>query len=228
METRLLNVHHHGLSPKRLDFLVVGENCPALRLAAQNRFASGFYLKVTVCALRRAQQLSAVVSRRIQRLQFEPAKSAAATVSSDIVRGSGVQLGTGWACWRRSARRLFRWVENDAQIRITAVQPEDVAVSLIVEPGPGVGGRVFLMKVLDGSGRQVGAAQVERRGAVKLFVQIKAGQPNEFRLHVDGGGKPAPNDPRTGVTSAAAAGTSGCGTAPRSPCYAVAARRSPW
>jgi hypothetical protein len=31
---------------------------------------------------------------------------------------------------------------------------------------------------------------------VKLFVPVEAGKTNEFRLHVDGGGKKAPNDPR--------------------------------
>src|SRR5437870_204446 len=36
------------------------------------------------------------VGARLQFIGFEPAKSAPATVSSDIVRGSGLQLGTGW------------------------------------------------------------------------------------------------------------------------------------
>jgi hypothetical protein len=31
---------------------------------------------------------------------------------------------------------------------------------------------------------------------VKLFVPVVSDKPNEFRLHADGGGKPAKNDPR--------------------------------
>ena len=136
------------------------------------------------------------VGARLQFIGFEPAKRAAATVSSDIVRGSGMQLGTGWGVIETFRNETFRWVENDAQIRIIMVQAETAVLSVIVEPGPGVGGRAFLLKVLDGSGRQVDAAPVARRGVVKLFVPIQAGQPNEFRLHVDGGGKPTPHDPR--------------------------------
>jgi hypothetical protein len=35
------------------------------------------------------------------------------------------------------------------------------------------------------------------RGTVKPLVPVESGKPKEFRLHVDGGGKPATNDPPT-------------------------------
>src|SRR5205085_12575952 len=72
----------------------------------------------------------------------------------------------------------------------------DLQLSIVVEPGPGVGQKGFLLKVFDPSGKQVAASQVQRRSMVKLFVPVSPGKPSEFRLHVDGGGKPAPNDPR--------------------------------
>jgi hypothetical protein len=53
-----------------------------------------------------------------------------------------------------------------------------------------------VLKVLDATGRQMDAVRVQRRQTVELLLPVEAGKPNEFRLHVDGGGKPAPNDPR--------------------------------
>jgi hypothetical protein len=64
-----------------------------------------------------------------------------------------------------------------------------------VEAGPGVGGQC-LLKALDVSGRQVAAVLVEGRKAVKLFIPVETGKPNEFKLHVDGGGRRIQNDPR--------------------------------
>jgi hypothetical protein len=79
---------------------------------------------------------------------------------------------------------------------VIGVATGDVALSLVVEPGPGVGGKPFLLKVLDESGRQTAAVRVTGRGTVQLFIHADSDKPNEYRLHVDGGGKPAPNDPR--------------------------------
>jgi hypothetical protein len=135
-----------------------------------------------------------MVGARLQFLGFEPASRTAS--SSDIVRGVGVELGGGWGVLETFRGETFRWVDNDAHIRLIGSEAGDVALSLVVEPGPGVGGKPFLLKALDESGRQVAAVRVERRGTVKLFVPVESGKPNEFRLHVDGGGTPAPNDPR--------------------------------
>jgi len=135
-----------------------------------------------------------MVGARLQFLGFEPAGRIAS--SGDIVRGAGVELGAGWGVLETFRGETFRWVDNDARIRVTGSQTGDVELSLVVEPGPGAGGKPILLKVLDEAGRQVAAVRVERRGTVKLFVPIESGKPNEFRLHVDGGGKTAPNDAR--------------------------------
>ena len=135
------------------------------------------------------------VGARLLSIGFEPAASRTAAESSDIVRGSGLQLGTGWGVIETFRNETFRWVENDAQVLITAAKAGDVGISLLVEPGPGVGTRC-LLKALDVSGKQVASVPVEKRGSVKLLVPVEAGAPNQFRLHVDGGGKRASNDPR--------------------------------
>lgn len=135
-----------------------------------------------------------MVGARLQFLGFEPSNRTAS--ASDIVRGPGVALGRGWGTVETFRGETFRWVDNDAQIRLAASQAGDAALSLIVEPGPGVGGKPFLLKALDESGRQVAAVRVASRGTVLLHVPVEGGKPNEYRLHVDGGGMPAKNDPR--------------------------------
>ena len=126
----------------------------------------------------------------------KPGKGAASAAPSDIVHGAGVRLGNGWGTLETFHDETFRWVENDAQILITSDKPGAIAISLLIEPGPGVGGKAFLLKALDTSGRQVEAVFIEGRQAAKLFLPVGENHPNEFRLHVDGGGKADPNDSR--------------------------------
>ena len=135
------------------------------------------------------------VGARLLSMGFEPAESRTAAESSDIVRGPGLQLGTGWGAIETFKNETFRWVENDAQLSITEAKSGDVSISLLIEPGPGAGGR-FLLKALDASGKQVAAVPVEARGTVKLSVPVEAGAPKEFKLHLDGGGKRTPGDAR--------------------------------
>jgi hypothetical protein len=134
------------------------------------------------------------VAARLQSIGFGPVASPNASESSDIVRGAGLELGTGWGAIETFKNETFRWVDNDAQVLITAAKSGDMAISLLAEPGPGVGGR-FLLKALNASGKQVASVPVEKRGAVKLVVPVEAGG-GQIRLHVDGGGKRTANDPR--------------------------------
>lgn len=146
-----------------------------------------------------SQQLPAgdgrAIGARLSFVGFEPAKAADQCPPADIVRGFGLQLGAGWGVLETFRNETFRWVENDAQILVTPFKTGDETVSLLVESGPGMGGP-FLLKVLDGNGRQVNAAKIAGRKSVELSLPVEAGKPNEFRLHVDGGGKRTPKDPR--------------------------------
>jgi hypothetical protein len=135
-----------------------------------------------------------LVGARLQFLGFEPASNVTAPL--DITRGPGIELGSGWGVMETFKGETFRWVENDARIRLTGSASTKASLSMIVEPGPGVSAKPFPLKVYDESGKQVAVVQVTRRGAVKVTVPLEAGRLNEFRLHVDGGGKPAKNDPR--------------------------------
>jgi hypothetical protein len=113
----------------------------------------------------------------------------------EIVRGDGIRLGSDWGDLETFDGETFRWVENDAEIGITTATTGEIALELVVEPGPGVG-RVFLLRALDSTGRQVASALVNRRQTTKMFIPVEAGKTNEIRLHVDGGGKATPRDSR--------------------------------
>ena len=135
------------------------------------------------------------VGARLQFLGFEPAKAAERRGPVDIVASPAVQLGDGWDVLETFRDETFRWVDNDAQLVVNPFKAEDAHLLVTVEPGPSVG-RSMVLKVLDASGQQVDAVRVQRRQTVELLLPVETGRPNEFRLHVDGGGKPAPNDPR--------------------------------
>ena len=136
------------------------------------------------------------VGARLQFLGFEPAGPAASAPPLDIVRGFDLHLGRGWGVTETFHNETFRWVENDAQIVIATPRRGDATVVLLAEAGPGMGSVSFLLKALDVSGRQVSAVKVDGRKTVELPVPVEPGKPNQFRLHVDGGGRQTPQDPR--------------------------------
>jgi hypothetical protein len=131
-----------------------------------------------------------LVAARLGFIGFEPAEAG-----TDIVRGPGLQLGAGWGNVEVYDGETFRWVDNDAQLLVTPGKQGDLALSLTIEPGPGVGGP-FLLKALDSSGRQVASALIQKRETIRLFLPAEAAKANEFRLHLDGGGRKTPNDKR--------------------------------
>jgi hypothetical protein len=163
--------------------------------------ASGSAKRRITVAFSPVQQLPGgdgrMVGARLQFLGFEPAKAKAkAPAVADIVRGPGVELGRGWGVVETFRGETFRWVDNDAQIRLSGAPAGQVALSLTVAPGPGMGGKQLELKVLDESGKQVATVRIRRKGTVKFTVPVETGKANEFRLHVDGGGKPTKDDPR--------------------------------
>ena len=133
-----------------------------------------------------------MVGAHIEFLGFD----ATPLAESDILKGSGVELGSGWGPVEKFSGETFRWVDNDAKIQITVEAAQTVAVIVTAESGPGLGVGSFLLKLMDSTGRQLGALPVRKRGTVTFFVSVDPGKANEFHLHVDGGGKRVPQDPR--------------------------------
>ena len=150
-----------------------------------------------------SQQLPAGDGRTVGALLrfagFEPLPARKLGAGDEIVeRGSGVRLGAaGWHQLETFQNETFRWVSNDARIAVYGAGRGGRRLALTLQSGPGLEGRPFILRVLDGEGRQVDAAEVVGRKKVDLFLPLEAGRESDFRLHVEGGGKPSPNkDPR--------------------------------
>ena len=117
--------------------------------------------------------------------------------AEDILAGDGIFLGSGWYSFERYKGESFRWVNNDAEIVVTASN-EAPEISLAVAPGPGLNSQPVELQVLDKNGQVVATAEVEGRETVKVALPLKAGETKKFRLHVKGGGQQAASkdDPR--------------------------------
>ena len=133
-----------------------------------------------------------VIGAHLSFVGFERAGAGRPAGLDILGAGAGMQLGSGWDVLESFQTDTFRWVNNDAQLLIAAQQPGTRRLKLTLASGPGLEGRDFLLQARDASGRQVDAVAVRGRQTVELFLPVEAGQQNDFRLHVDGGGKPTP------------------------------------
>jgi hypothetical protein len=105
-----------------------------------------------------------------------------------------VALGGGWYPVEISGGQRFQWVSNDATLAFLQSSSTSRQLALDIEPGPGVGQHGFELDVLDGRG--VPVASVPVTGREVLRIDLPAGPPEAFRLHVRSGGESAPNDLR--------------------------------
>jgi len=114
----------------------------------------------------------------------------------DIVPATNdIALGSGWGPTETHRGEIFRWVENDAVIYVAALKRVDHQVQMTLEPGPGVGLKPFELHVFD-SGPLL--TKIDVRGRQPISFVIPPGEPavHALKLHLDAGGKAAPNDPR--------------------------------
>ncbi len=114
---------------------------------------------------------------------------------SDIIHGGfGLRLGNGWHDLETQAGARFRWASNDAEIVASALAERARVLVVELEPGPGVGSKPFALTLVDPAGRELQAVSVQGRQTVLLSLPANAAGP--YRLRAEGGGQPAPNDPR--------------------------------
>jgi hypothetical protein len=108
-----------------------------------------------------------------------------------------LELGDNWYPLETFNGETFRWVNNDAELIIHRPTGQHTTLSLEVEPGPGLKGQPLQFQLLDQAGQIVAtAAQVISRQTVEMTLPINPGQRAVFRLHIEGGGGPTPNDLR--------------------------------
>uniref|UniRef100_E6Q5U0 Uncharacterized protein n=1 Tax=mine drainage metagenome TaxID=410659 RepID=E6Q5U0_9ZZZZ len=112
----------------------------------------------------------------------------------DIVpAGDGIRLGSGWYAFQHFKGLAFRWADNDAEFTACPTAAHRT-VSMLIQPGPGVGSRPFQMTV---SGNQGDSLTTMVNGVKPVRIAIRKGATAEtFVLHARSKNLPTPHDPR--------------------------------
>jgi hypothetical protein len=114
---------------------------------------------------------------------------------ADILAGEfGIRLGRGWHELEAQAGARFRWVGQDAELVAGPLDERARILLLDLEPGPGVGSKPFVLTLTGPAGRELERVTVAGRSTVLL--KLPAHAPGIYHLRAEGGGQPAPNDPR--------------------------------
>lgn len=125
-----------------------------------------------------------------------------ALAAEDVVQADArIFFGENWYPPERWEHELYRWVGNDAELHVQVppapAKPEPKALTLVMEPGPGVANQPFDLEVRDDRGQAVARGRVDGRQRVSLMLPLKPGRTESFTFHVQDGGQPAPYDSRT-------------------------------
>ncbi len=137
---------------------------------------------------------------RLQQLNTNPdigpALDVQALYTTHTLPTDGLFIGHGWYPIETFAGETFRWVNNDAEIVVTAPSGNQQQLNVELEPGPGLASQPFELQVLDKEGQIVATTKVSGRETVIIKLTIVPNQPAVFRLHVESSGLPTSNDPR--------------------------------
>ena len=108
----------------------------------------------------------------------------------------GLRFGRGWYAAEINHGIVSRWVSDNAGIAINSPTGPGKILSLELQPGPGVDTGRFTLQVRDSAGRTLAQGLVGGREIVHLLLPLRPGQIECFRLHILGGGRRIPSDPR--------------------------------
>ncbi len=133
-----------------------------------------------------------LVAARLTAMGFEFHR----TGPPEISLSARIRLGNGWGGVESFGGETFRWVENDAYIKVQTQEEPSVRLTVLVEAGPGVGDNGCVLKVLDRQGQLVAAQFIRGRVTAEFHLPTDPKAMNEFRLHVDTGGNRTASDPR--------------------------------
>jgi RNase P/RNase MRP subunit p29 len=96
--------------------------------------------------------------------------SSAGDCKNEVISdGSPLQLGANWYPYETFNGESFRWVDNNAQIKLTAAQSKPFIIEAEVEPGPSLGGAPLQISLRDASGKTLSrASPVKGRAYIEL------------------------------------------------------------
>ncbi len=112
-----------------------------------------------------------------------------------LTPANNTSLGAGWFPLETYRAESFRWVMNDAEIYVAALRNVKHFLQIHLEPGPGLNLKPFELLIKD-NGDTLARATV--KGRQMISVELPATEPKvrKLLLHIEGGGRPAPNDAR--------------------------------
>lgn len=112
-----------------------------------------------------------------------------------LTPANNTSLGAGWFPLETYRAESFRWVTNDAEIYVAALRNIKHYLNLHLEPGPGLDLKPFELLVKE-SDETLARTTVKGRQMVSISLPASEPAVRKLVLHVDGGGKRAPNDSR--------------------------------
>lgn len=117
--------------------------------------------------------------------------------SGDIFQaGSGLRGGQGWYDLEHFRGETFRWIRNDAELIVCCPEGSPRLLEVYVEPGPGLEWKPFQLTIRDGAGQPVTSVLVKKLQKLKIPIPWQPGRTRILSLHIEGGGRPCPTDPR--------------------------------
>lgn len=132
------------------------------------------------------------VSARLEFVGFEQGEARANT-GDGTGAGRAWEYGERWGPAEHFAGQTFRWIDNDARIYLRpSVVPQRLSID--VEGGPGVG-KSSVLHIFDDRGAEVARAPLGDRRTLDVVLPANR-VARTYELHVDGGGKRIPTDPR--------------------------------
>lgn len=130
-------------------------------------------------------------------LNFRVFRAKLGPPAPDIVTlKDGLALGSGWYDPEVSRGKAFRWVNNDAELSITAPATQSIPLSLELESGPGLNNQPFNLQLLTAAGKLIAKTSVSSREQIKFKLPTPPGKTEVFKLHVEGGGKTTAGETR--------------------------------
>lgn len=108
-----------------------------------------------------------------------------------------VEIGAGWYAPETRGKQTYRWVNNNAELIVSMPPKGSPVLNLEIEPGPGLEQKPFTLQFLNSAGSTLTQTTVNGHGTINVPLPLAPGQKETLKLHVDGGGKPVPQDNRT-------------------------------
>jgi hypothetical protein len=103
--------------------------------------------------------------------------------------------GPGWSYLEHSGDERFRWVGGDAQLTIRT-SDEKRTLGMLVEPGPTVGYKPFILVVRTAGGKVIARAPVHGLTYLEFPVPVPPGTLTTLCYSTEGGGEPVGQDGR--------------------------------